>query len=212
MKSALILVDIQKDFVPGGSLAVPEGNEIIPIVQKLLGLTFDEVVATKDWHPRNHCSFAPTHKREVGEVIDMEGIPQILWPVHCVQESSGADFVEGWDTSKISKEIHKGVDPLVDSYSTFFDNARRRSTGLEDYLKSKGIERVFLAGLATDYCVKYSVMDALDLGFDTFVIADACKGINLREGDIDHALNLVEKLGAHLCYSADIPGLLAPRQ
>jgi nicotinamidase/pyrazinamidase len=211
MKSALILVDIQKDFVPGGSLAVPEGHTIIPVIDKLVNMPFDEIIATKDWHPRNHASFAPNHKRQPGEVIDLEGIEQILWPVHCVAETKGAEFVPGWSKERVKKIFHKGTDPLVDSYSTFFDNARRRKTGLADYLKEQGVGRVFLAGLATDYCVKYSAMDAIGLGFDTYVVVDACKGIERHPGDIEHTLNLTKKLGGHLCMSEEVPALLSSK-
>lgn len=208
MKTALLLVDIQRDFIPGGALGVPEGDQIVPIVDRLVKLPFDRIVATKDWHPREHGSFASTHGRKPGGIVDLAGIEQILWPVHCVQGTPGSEFVPGWDTSRVDKVFHKGVDPSDDSYSTFFDNARRRSTGLEDYLRGEGITRIFIAGLATDYCVKYSAMDALDLGFETYVIADACRGIEIHPGDIDHALHLTKSLGGHICNSHDVPGLL----
>ncbi len=208
MRSALLLVDIQRDFLPGGALAVPKGDQIIPVVDRLLQMPFDLIVATKDWHPREHGSFAPNHDRKVGDIIELEGIEQILWPIHCVQDTRGAEFGEGWDTSRVDKVFYKGTDPKIDSYSTFFDNARRRSTGLEDYLRSQKIEHVFVAGLATDYCVKYSAMDAVDLGFDTYLIEDACRGIELHPGDVEHTLGMTKSLGGHICHSEEVPGLL----
>ncbi len=209
MKTALVLVDIQNDFVPGGSLAVPGGDTIIPIIERLVKMPFDVIVATKDWHPANHASFASNHGRQPGEVITLDGIEQILWPVHCVQGTSGADFVRGWDSNKVHQVFHKGTDPKVDSYSTFYDNAKRRSTGLADYLRELGITRIFVAGLATDYCVKFSVLDARDLGFDTYVVVDACRGIDLHEGDVVATLKLIEDLGGHLCSSHEVAGLLS---
>ncbi len=207
-KTALILVDVQRDFVPGGLLGVPEGDQIIPIVDRLVHMSFDCIIATKDWHPKDHGSFAPVHERRPGDIVDLGGIEQILWPVHCVQGTPGSEFVAGWDTSKVNKVFQKGTEPLVDSYSTFFDNARRRATGLEEFLRSREITHIFLAGLATDYCVKYSAMDALDLGFETYIIEDACRGIERHPGDIDHALHIIKGLGGHVCNSSDVPELL----
>jgi len=158
MKKALILVDIQQDFLPGGSLAVKKGNEILPVVNSLLDRRFDLVVATQDWHPADHGSFAANQGKKVGEVIDLYGISQILWPIHCVQNTPGADFSPLLRLDKIDKVFHKGTDPTIDSYSTFFDNCHKRSTGLETYLRENGIQRVYIVGLATDYCVKYSAI------------------------------------------------------
>lgn len=202
---ALLLVDIQNDFMPGGALPVPDGDHIIQIVQKLLKGPFDKIIASKDWHPPNHKSFAEnTQGKYPGDRIILDGIDQILWPTHCVQGTKGADFCPGWDTTKIDKIIYKGIDPSIDSYSTFFDNEHLRSTELDKYLKEKGIKKVFVAGLATDYCVKYSVLDALHLGFQPYVIVDACKGINLKPNDSDQALKQMEKAGATLVYSQDL--------
>lgn len=203
-KSALILVDIQNDFLPGGSLAVKDGDKILPAINNLEKKPFDLVVATKDWHPPNHGSFASQHGRGIGDVIDLYGLPQILWPDHCIQGSSGADFGFGWDLNKIDKVIHKGTDPKIDSYSTFFDNGHTRSTGLEDYLRKKGVEKLFLAGLATDYCVKYSAKDAVALGFEVYVIEDACKAVNLQPGDHERALKELHALGVHIIRSSDV--------
>lgn len=203
-KKALILVDIQNDFLPGGALAVKEGDQILPVVRTLEEKPFDVVVATQDWHPAQHGSFANIHGRKVGDVIDLYGLPQILWPVHCVQGSPGADFGFGWNTGKIDKIIHKGMDPKIDSYSTFFDNGHTRSTGLEEYLRKKGIEEIYLAGLATDYCVKYSALDALRLGFKVYVIEDGCRAVNLKPGEHERALHEMHAAGAHIIRSSEI--------
>jgi nicotinamidase/pyrazinamidase len=195
---ALVLVDIQKDFLPGGSLPVKNGHEVIPHANRLLQHTFDMKIATKDWHPQEHKSFAINHGKKPGEKILLEGLDQILWPVHCVQNTEGADFAPGLHFKKIEKVFLKGIDVNVDSYSTFFDNGLKRSTGLDDFLHQNGITDVYFAGLATDYCVFYSVMDALRLGFNTFVVVDACRGIDLEPGDTDRALKEMQRHGAHI--------------
>ena len=198
---ALILVDIQNDFLPGGALASKNGNKILPIVNKILNHHFDLIVATKDWHPADHESFAQVHNKTPGEVIDLHGLKQILWPVHCVQNSHGAEFSSGWDSSKVEKIFFKGTDKNIDSYSTFFDNGHRKSTGLEDYLRKKGIDEVYIAGLTTEYCVLYSALDALNLGFKTFIVVDACSGVNLNKDDSKNALERMESAGANLITS-----------
>lgn len=198
---ALILVDIQNDFLPGGALAVARGDEILSVVNDLLKKPFDLIIATKDWHPLDHGSFASNHGKEPGEHITLEGLDQILWPVHCVQETWGSEFAPGWDTKKINKIIYKGTDTNIDSYSTFYDNGHRRSTGLDKYLTDNKIREVYIAGLATDYCVKYSVLDALAHGFDIFVFKDACRGVNLNPDDSQKALDVMKKAGAHLIES-----------
>jgi nicotinamidase/pyrazinamidase len=172
-KRALILVDIQNDFLPGGALAVKNGNDILPVVNDLLNFPFDLIVATKDWHPSHHVSFATTHNKMPGETITINHLEQILWPIHCIQGEYGAELSSELQTERIAKIIHKGTDEDIDSYSTFYDNCRKKSTGLSTYLKKHKIDELYLAGLATDYCVKYSVLDALHLGFKTFVIVDA---------------------------------------
>src|SRR5690348_16174351 len=165
--NALVLVDIQNDFVPGGTLAVPEGDRIVPICDRLQDC-FDLVVATQDWHPRDHGSFAANHPgRKVGDVIDLNGLRQILWPVHCVQNTPGAAFVPGLDTQRVQRIFQKGTDPAIDSYSGFFDNGHRKATGLGEYLKERAVSDVYVAGLATDYCVKFTALDATQLGFKT---------------------------------------------
>ena len=148
---ALILVDLQKDFLPGGGLGVPQGDEVIPVANAMQS-KFDLVVASRDWHPRAHGCFAVNHEgRKPGEVTELYGLQQILWPLHCVQNTVGAEFAPGLKTEKIAREFLKGTDPKVDSYSTFFDNARKHDTGLANYLKEKGVTEVYLVGLATDY-------------------------------------------------------------
>lgn len=203
---ALILVDIQNDFLPGGSLPVPKGNEIIPVVQRLLTFPFDLIIATKDWHPADHGSFAANHHKKPGEKIKLGKLDQILWPVHCVQGTAGAEFSPGWDTTKISKVFHKGTDKMIDSYSTFFDNGHIKSTGLEDYLRKQGVKDIYIAGLATDYCVKFSALDALNLGFNVHIITDACRGIDLQPNDSANTLKELQAKGAKLTTSAAFKG------
>lgn len=193
--TALIIVDVQNDFLPGGALEINGGDEVISRINRLLALPFDTIVATKDWHPADHASFAVNQGKLVGEEIVLDGIPQILWPVHCVEKTFGAEFSADLDTTHFDKIFYKGVNPSVDSYSCFFDNGHIQSTGLDNYLKDKGIHTVFFAGLATDYCVKYSVHDALTLGFEVYVISDACKGVG---GACTATLAALEQLGAHL--------------
>lgn len=201
---ALILVDLQNDFMPGGPLEVREGNKILPVIQKLLDFPFDSIIATKDWHPKNHCSFARTHNLAPGDVIVHNGLEQVLWPEHCIQSTPGAEFYPGWDTSKVHKVFYKGIEKDIDSYSTFYDNGKKRSTGLDSYLKEQGIKNVYIAGLATDYCVKHSVMDALHLGFNTYVIIDACRGINMHPDDTKTAIEEMIRDGAHIIISEKI--------
>ncbi len=202
--TALILVDLQNDFMPGGALPVSEGDKIIPVINQLLKLPFTLVVATKDWHPAMHGSFATTHQKKPGERISLSGIDQILWPDHCVQNTKGADFYPGWETSKVDKIFYKGTDKNIDSYSTFFDNGHLRNTGLDEYLKAKGIHKLYFAGLATDYCVKYSVIHALELGYKTFVVEDGCKGINLQPNDVQNAIDTMQAAGAKVVDSKSI--------
>jgi len=202
--TALILVDLQHDFMPGGALGVPDGNQVVPVanqVQPLFGL----VVATRDWHPPDHGSFAAQHPgRKPGDVIELGGQPQILWPVHCVQNTPGAALVAALDTRRIDRIFYKGTDPTIDSYSAFFDNGHRRSTGLGEYLQQQGVTDVYLAGLATDYCVKYSALDARRFGFRTFVILDGCRGVNLRANDSAAAIEEMRSAGVEITPSADL--------
>lgn len=185
---ALIIVDIQNDFLPGGALAVQHGDRIIPIVNRLIP-EFELVIATQDWHPANHGSFASNHPgKKPGDTIDLFGLKQILWPDHCVQNSFGASLSEKLDTGSITRVFQKGTDPSIDSYSGFFDNGKKKDTGVNQFLKTKEVDVVYIAGLATDYCVKYTAMDAAELGFQTYVISDATRAVNLHEDDGKNAL------------------------
>jgi nicotinamidase/pyrazinamidase len=202
--NALIIVDLQNDFLPGGALPVPQGNEVIPIANELQR-RFDLVVATQDWHPPDHGSFAANHPgKKPAHRIMLDGIEQILWPVHCVQNTHGAEFASSFDTSRVAHVFHKGIDPTIDSYSTFFDNAHRRHTGLAHYLEKRSIKEIYLMGLALDYCVKYSALDARQLGLNTHVIVDGCRGIELEPGDIGRALDEMKHAGAVLLKSSEL--------
>ena len=198
MKRALIMVDVQNDFMPGGALPTVHGDEVVPVLNALQR-RFELVVATQDWHPPDHGSFASNHPgRKPGEVIDLNGLSQILWPDHCVQHSRGAELHRDLDRSRIDRIVRKGTDPAIDSYSTFFDNGRRKSTGLEDYLRERHITDVYLGGLATDYCVLWSARDAVSLGFRTYVVSDACRGVELQPGDIERAFEEMRSLGVNV--------------
>lgn len=201
MKTALILVDIQYDFLPGGALEVTDGDTIIPTVNSLQKC-FDMVVSTQDYHPLDHGSFAANHPgKEPYDVIDLNGLEQVLWPVHCVQETRGAEFSDDLLTYRISKVFPKGEDPTVDSYSGFFDNGRRNSTGMGEYLKAESVDAVFVVGLATDFCVKYTALDALSLGFKTYLVEDATLGVNLQPGDVEKAIEEMRSAGVIVVQS-----------
>lgn len=194
---ALVLIDIQNDFLPGGALAVPEGDQVIPVANTLIslkGLFFDLVVATQDWHPKNHGSFASNNPgRRVGEMGRLGGVDQVMWPDHCVQGTQGAEFAERLDSKAIDRVFPKGTDPMIDSYSGFFDNGHQRATGLGDYLKTRGVSAVYLVGLATDYCVKFTALDAVALGFQTVVIAEGVRAVDLHPGDGSRAIEELRK-------------------
>ncbi|RXG20499.1 bifunctional nicotinamidase/pyrazinamidase [Leeuwenhoekiella aequorea] len=175
---ALIIIDMQNDFMPGGSLAVPGGDQIIPLINSLQE-KFDLVIATQDWHPDNHSSFAENHTgKSEFEQINLDGIQQVLWPVHCIQTTSGADFHPHLNVSRIEAIFRKGTDPKIDSYSGFYDNAHKKSTGLSGYLKGKGVTSLYFCGLAADYCVSYSALDALTEGFKVTLYEDATRAID----------------------------------
>ena len=177
---ALLLIDVQNDFLPGGQLAVPAGDEIIPLVNSMQE-QFELVVATQDWHPAGHQSFASSHAgRSQFEQIDLHGLPQVLWPDHCTQASYGAALAPTLQTERIEAIFRKGMNPEIDSYSAFFDNGHRKSTGLADYLRGRGVTEVVVAGLAADYCVYYSALDALAAGFATTVVTDATRAISAQ--------------------------------
>lgn len=201
---ALILIDLQNDFCPGGALAVQEGDQTIPIANQLME-QFELVVATQDWHPISHESFAAHHVgKKPGDIIDLHGLPQVLWPIHCVQGSFGAELVRELNRSGIKQIFPKGTDPQIDSYSGFFDNGHRKATGLGDYLKNQGVKSVYILGLATDFCVKFSALDALELGFETHLITDACRGVNLQPNDSERAFNELAEKGVKLLTSKDL--------
>jgi len=201
---ALILVDIQNDFLPGGALAVRLGHEVIPVLNQLQS-AFPIVVATKDWHPPDHGSFAQSHAgKNVFEQIELNGLPQTLWPAHCVQDTSGAELAPKLEQHRIHKVFHKGTDRGIDSYSGLFDNGGRKSTGLGEWLKEQGVNEVYVAGLATDYCVKFTALDAVQFGFKTYLIEDASRGVNLRPDDVQNAIDEMKRAGIKILQSADI--------
>lgn len=200
----LVLVDLQNDFMPGGALAVPGGHEVLPIANAVQRC-FDVVIATADWHPPGHGSFASAHPgARVGQLIELAGMPQMLWPDHCVQGTGGAELAPGLDTARMAKIIHKGMDPNIDSYSGFFDNGHRRSTGLEDYLRSRGVDAIYVMGLATDYCVKFTALDGVALGFSTYLIEDGCRGVEVAQGDIARAVSEMRAAGVRIVNSRQL--------
>ncbi|QAA81002.1 bifunctional nicotinamidase/pyrazinamidase [Aequorivita sp. H23M31] len=176
----LIIIDVQNDFMPGGSLAVPNGDKIVPIINKVQD-QFDLIVASQDWHPRDHVSFASNHPgRKPYDVIHIHGQPQTLWPDHCVQETFGAQFHPELNTERWDAIFRKGTDREIDSYSAFYDNGHMKSTGLADYLKEKGASQIFICGLAADICVYYSLYDAFKEGFACFFIEDASQPLDVE--------------------------------
>lgn len=202
--TCLLLVDLQNDFMPGGALAVPCGNEVIATANRLAA-GFDHVVASQDWHPSDHGSFASQHPgREPGDVIELAGIEQVLWPDHCVQGSFGSEFHEHLDRNQVDAVFRKGTDPRLDSYSAFFDNARRRSTGLAEHLAARGVEELWLLGLASDYCVKFSALDAVSVGLRTLVVEEGCRGIDLSPGDVARAWDEMRAAGVKVVSEASV--------
>jgi len=183
--AALLLIDLQNDFCSGGNLAVPEGNQVIAVANALMPY-FKVIIATQDWHPINHSSFVS------------------LWPVHCVQNTKSAEFHPALNLSAITKIVQKGTDQHIDSYSAFYDNAHLKSTGLTDWLHEKNISILYVMGLATDYCVKFSCMDAINDGFTVYLIEDGCRGVNLQMNDVKNALHEMQEQGVRLVNSAQI--------
>jgi nicotinamidase/pyrazinamidase len=201
---ALVLVDLQNDFCPGGALAVPRGDEVIPVANHLAS-RFPLVVATQDWHPANHGSFAANQPgRRPYELGELGGLPQVLWPVHCVQGSPGAAFHAALDTGRITRAFPKGTDAGIDSYSGFFDNGKRKATGLHDWLRAQGVDDLTVLGLATDYCVKATALDAVELGFAVTLVADACRAVELHPGDGARALDQLRAAGVRIVDSAAV--------
>ncbi len=200
----LIVIDVQNDFLPGGALAVAHGDGVVAVANVLMPV-FDRVVATQDWHPRAHGSFAvnnPGHA--VGELFELGGVPQVMWPVHCVQDTVGAQFGPGLDVTRFDGVVRKGTDPRIDSYSGFFDNDQRSATGLEALLRAQGAKHLWLLGLATDYCVKATALDALRLGFAVTLVVDGCRAVDLRPGDGARARTEMQAAGVVLATSAEV--------
>ena len=193
----LLLVDLQNDFVTG-SLAVSGGGEVIDVANTLMrDGGYDLIVATQDWHPAGHKSFASSHDgKSPGDVIDLDGLEQTLWPDHCVQDADGAAFCPGLDVGRIDEVVRKGTDPAIDSYSGFFDNGHRRATGLAGLLEGRGATGLDVMGLATDYCVRFTVLDALKLGHPVRLLTGGCRAVNLDPGDGAAAVAQMEAAGA----------------
>lgn len=186
MAHALLVIDVQNDFCPGGALAVADGDAIVPGINALVP-EFDAVIFTQDWHPAGHSSFASSHDgAEVMSVVEFPYGPQVLWPDHCIQGSKGAELYAGLDANCAELIIRKGFNPALDSYSAFFENDHKTPTGLEGYCRTRGIDRLTLVGLATDFCVAYSAIDAAKLGFDVTVRLDLCRAIDF-DGSLDKA-------------------------
>ncbi len=183
--ACLIVVDVQNDFCPGGALAVPKGDEVVPVINRLAA-RFDSIVLTQDWHPSGHASFASSHGKKPFETIDLPYGKQVLWPDHCVQGTSGANLHSALAVTKAQLLIRKGFHRDIDSYSGFLEADRKTSTGLAGYLKEKGFRSLFVCGLATDFCVAWTALDARTAGFEVSVIEDACRAIDL-EGSLERA-------------------------
>ncbi len=202
---ALLVIDVQNDFCPGGALAVPQGDAVVPLANALMA-RFDAVVLTQDWHPQGHESFASAHPgAQPYQTIDLDYGAQTLWPDHCVQGGAGAAFHDRLNVDAARLVVRKGYRRAIDSYSAFFENDRRTPTGLTGWLREHGIRRVVLCGLATDFCVAYSAIDARRQGFEAVVTLDACRGIDLG-GSLDAALAQMREAGVALATSLALPG------
>lgn len=206
MRKSLIVVDVQNDFCEGGALEVKNGSKIIPAINKLIGTKFfDFIIATQDWHPRNHKSFASNHKnKNVYDIIKLNGIEQVLWPDHCIQRTKGAKLHGDLNLGKNYKIFKKGTNTNIDSYSGFYDNDHKSSTGLGEFLRKQNITDVYITGLATDYCVKFTALDSVREGFKTFVIKDAVKGVNVNKDDSKNAFNEMRKNNIKIITSKKI--------
>jgi nicotinamidase/pyrazinamidase len=201
---ALLLIDLQYDFCPGGALAVARGDETISVANTLIP-KFSTIVATQDWHPPDHGSFAVNHEgKQPYDLGELAGLPQVMWPAHCVQGTRGAELHADLDRNLITEVFRKGTDPTIDSYSGFFDNGHRKSTGLGDWLKQRDIKKLYILGLATDYCVKFTALDARQLGFEVALVADGCRGVELNPGDCDKAIAEMRAAGASIIQSTEV--------
>jgi len=198
---ALLIIDMQNDFMPKGALGVKDADKIIPAINQLI-CAFENVFATKDWHPKNHISFASSHGKNVGDIILINQTHQKLWPDHCIQNTKGAEITPKINTKKIKKVFEKGSDVCSDSYSAFFDNDHKKSTGLDLYLKKENIDTIYMVGVATDYCVKFSAIDAADLGFQVYVIKDCCASIDKNQNEKLYIE--LEKKGIHIISHKEI--------
>jgi len=201
---ALLLIDVQNDFMPFGSLPVADGDAVVPVANTLAP-RFELVVATQDWHPAGHASFASSHPgHSAGEVVEVAGSPQVLWADHCVQNTPGASFHSGLDVALIDHVARKGTDPAIDSYSGFFDNNHAKDTGLSAYLRERGVDEVWLVGVATDYCVKFTALDGRGEGFVVVVVEDGCRAVNLSPGDGALALAEMAAAGCRIAKSDEV--------
>lgn len=201
---ALLYVDIQNDFCAGGALAVPDGDAVVPVANAL-GARFELVLATQDWHPASHLSFAVNHPgKKAYELVEVDGLAQVLWPPHCVQGTRGAELHPQLDRSRVSRVFPKGTDERIDSYSGFFDNGHRKATGLGDYLQGAGVTSLVVLGLATDYCVKWTALDARRLGLGVRVVVDGCRGVGLDPEDVPRALEEMREAGVEIVRSHEL--------
>lgn len=204
MTTALLLVDIQNDFLPGGALGVTDGDAVVPIANRLMP-RFDCVIATQDWHPPHHKSFAAEHDgKQAFETVDLDGLEQVLWPTHCVQGTAGASFASALDVAPIEHVVRKGSDERIDSYSAFYDNGHRQDTGLSGLLRERGIDEVVVMGLAADVCVAYSVHDALAEGFRVHLLRDGTRGVDMTPGDTARAIETMRTAGAVITDSDQV--------
>lgn len=203
-ETALLIIDVQNDFCPGGSLAVADGDAVVPVINRLIR-RFPRVVATQDWHPPDHVSFASSHPgRKILDTIVADGISQVLWPDHCVQATRGAELHPSLDIRGVGMVLRKGMRSTLDSYSAFFENDRRTGTGLSHYLKGLDIRRIAVCGLATDYCVRATALDARRLGLEVLLVEDACRGVDYPEGSIKTALDEMVKAGVKPAESGSL--------
>ena len=202
-RTALLVIDVQNDFIPGGQLAVPEGDRIVPLINRLAE-QFKQVVIAQDWHPAGHASFASSHPgRQPYDVIQLPYGEQTLWPDHCIQGSHGAEFHSGLNLPHAQLIIRKGCNPDIDSYSAFLEADRVTTTGLAGYLKERGIDTVYMVGLALDFCVMFSALDARAAGFNTFVVLDACRAIDMN-GSLASAIERMQVAGVGLIQSTEL--------
>ncbi|MCD8493204.1 MAG: bifunctional nicotinamidase/pyrazinamidase [Geovibrio sp.] len=201
--TALIVVDVQNDFCPGGALAVKNGSRVVPAINSLMD-SFEVIVGTQDWHPVNHSSFASNNDAEPFSVKTLNGINQVMWPEHCIQGSNGADFHPDLHADAFNIIIRKGTNPDIDSYSAFTENDGVTVTGLRGWLSELDIKKVYITGLATDFCVLYTALDAVKAGFETYVIEDACKGVDFPEGNVVKAVSAMKEAGIRVVQAADV--------